>query len=528
MFSELLKSPILQKDLLEETDDFRAKKKLEVYYENERIYKTQYYVQAAYNHLIKDGYIQIDENMNYYYFPNESIFFHLGLNKKCQGFNIVGDALTKTKAKIIVNEANSLFKGWYVIEMFVDLFCRRSESKYANDYTKITAKWEDLFFQKVSIDEIYDRLEKNGIIHFDECYIKEWFDKFDYKSWKHYFIFEYNQKYPNTFLPFIKKWYASSSYYFDNQNILTILKKSIINRCNVENTDLMDSKDMEDNLLALFNEKKMNLSDDDKIKIEKLKFEKYTTYEIKKMQKFLPDMKIHKNMYYIYDNDKLSPLYKHYFTIESKKFVNVMQYIFYKLLCQIETVNKAYNLINKNSNYEKVLDDAIERFFAKQKLKNTVFTSIDNIILKKDNEESKRIFVKQFTIYYNIYKDDFDDKTILHKFIDLFYSHMQNLLVNEHHDIVEYMNNFLDFDAETVQLFYNIMFNFEINNFELLKMILKLEKNDINIIYTKAFTDIITIFKNKDESCIEYKDIKNVMEYKDYLEIKKIEIKFNS
>ena len=40
-----------------------------------------------------------------------------------------------------------------------------------------------------------------------------------------------------------------------------------------------------------------------------------------------------------------------YFTIESKKFVNVMQYIFYKLLCQIETVNKAYNLINKNSNY---------------------------------------------------------------------------------------------------------------------------------------------------------------------------------
>ena len=62
----------------------------------------------------------------------------------------------------------------------------------------------------------------------------------------------------------------------------------------------------------------MNLSDDDKIKIEKLKFEKYTTYEIKKMQKFLPDMKIHKNMYYIYDNDKLSPLYKHYFTIENK------------------------------------------------------------------------------------------------------------------------------------------------------------------------------------------------------------------
>ena len=52
MFSELLKSPILQKDLLEETDDFRAKKKLEVYYENERIYKMQYYVQAAYDHLI--------------------------------------------------------------------------------------------------------------------------------------------------------------------------------------------------------------------------------------------------------------------------------------------------------------------------------------------------------------------------------------------------------------------------------------------------------------------------------------------
>ena len=59
-------------------------------------------------------------------------------------------------------------------------------------------------------------------------------------------------------------------------------------------------------------------------------------------------------------------------------------------------------------------------------------------------------------------------------------------------------------------------------------MILKLEKNDINIIYTKAFTDIITLFKNKDDSCIEYKEVKNVMEYKDYLEIKKIEIKFNS
>ena len=109
-------------------------------------------------------------------------------------------------------------------------------------------------------------------------------------------------------------------------------------------------------------------------------------------------------------------------------------------------------------------------------------------------KSQRRIFVQQFTIYYNIYKDDFDDKTILHKFVDLFYSHMQNLLVNEHYDIVEYMNNFLDFDAETVQLFYNIMFNFEVNNFELLKMILKLEKNDINIIYTKAFTDIITLF----------------------------------
>ena len=528
MLGELLKSPVLKADLLNENDEFRAKKKLEVYYETERIYKIQHYAKVAYQHLIKNKYINVDKNMYYYYFPNQSIFYHLGLNKNCKGFNIVGNVLSNNKREIVSDDAHSLFKGWYVIEMFVDIFCRKGESKYVKEFAQITVNSEDLLFKKVSIDEIYDRLEQKGLVNFDDSYIQQWFEDFEYKSWKHYFIFEHNQRYPNSFLPFIRKWYASSSYYFDNQNILKVLKSSIINRCNVENKDLMDTKDIEDNLLSLYNQKKMNLSDDDKIKIEKMKFEKYTTYEIKKMTKYLPDIEIHENMYYIYDDNKLSPLYKHFFTIENKKFVNVSQYIFYKLLCQVETSSKAYYLINIDSNYERILDNAINQFFLKQKMNDSIFTSIDNIILNKENEKSKKVFIEQFSIFYKLYDKEVSNDILLHKFVGLFYSNLQELLINKNCDIREYMNNFMDFDNETIQIFYNIMSNFEENDFQLLDMILKLEKKDIEIIYKKEFFDIINLFENKKSSFFEYKDVKHIMEYKDYLEIKKIEIKINS
>lgn len=528
MLGELLKSPVLREDLLNEKDSFRAKKKLEVYYETERIYKMQHYAKIVYQHLIQNKYINIDKNMNYYYFPNQSIFYHLGLNKKCKGFNIVGNILSNNKKEIITDNMHSLFKGWYVIEMFVDLFCRKTESKYIRDFGQITVQSEDLLFKQVSIDDIYDRLEKVGLVNFDNSYIKKWFDDFEYKNWKHYFIFEHNQRYPNSFLPFIRKWYASSSYYFDNQNILKVLKSSIINRCNVENKDLMDTKDIEDNLFSLYNEKKMNLSDDDKIKIERIKFEKYTAYEIQKMEKYLPDIEINKNMYYIYDDDKLSPLYKHFFTIENKKFVNVSQYIFYKLLCQVETSNKAYHLINIDSNYERILDNAINMFFSKQNINDSMFSSIDNIILNKENEKSKKVFIEQFSIFCKLYDENVSDDILLHKFVGLFYSNLQEFLINKNYDIREYMNNFMDFDIETIQLFYSIMSNFEETNFQLLDMILKLEKKDIEIIYKQEFFDIINLFENKKSSFLEYKDVKNIMEYKDYLEIKKIEIKINS
>ena len=173
MLGDILKCPVLKADLINENDYFRAEKKLQVYYETERIYKLQYYADIAYNHLMKEGYIQIDKDMNYYYFPNQSIFFHLGLNSKCQGFNIVGNVLTKKKKEIITDEKNFLFRGWYVIEMFVDIFCKRSESKYMKDFEQITIKSEDLLFKKVSIDEIYNRLEQKGLVNFDDSYIQQ-------------------------------------------------------------------------------------------------------------------------------------------------------------------------------------------------------------------------------------------------------------------------------------------------------------------------------------------------------------------
>ena len=233
-------------------------------------------------------------------------------------------------------------------------------------------------------------------------------------------------------------------------------------------------------------------------------------------------------MYYIYDDDKLSPLYKHFFTIENKKFVNVSQYIFYKLLCQVETSNKAYHLINIDSNYERILDNAINMFFSKRNINDSMFSSIDNIILNKENEKSKKVFIEQFSIFCKLYDENVSDDILLHKFVGLFYSNLQEFLINKNYDIREYMNNFMDFDIETIQLFYSIMSNFEETNFQLLDMILKLEKKDIEIIYKQEFFDIINLFENKKSSFFEYKDVKNIMEYKDYLEIKKIEIKINS
>ena len=127
-----------------------------------------------------------------------------------------------------------------------------------------------------------------------------------------------------------------------------------------------------------------------------------------------------------------------------------------------------------------------------------------------------------------LYDENVSDDILLHKFVGLFYSNLQEFLINKNYDIREYMNNFMDFDIETIQLFYSIMSNFEETNFQLLDMILKLEKKDIEIIYKQEFFDIINLFENKKSSFFEYKDVKNIMEYKDYLEIKKIEIKINS
>jgi hypothetical protein len=303
--------PIFKKDLENTVEKIHREKKYLYYFDLQCSIVIEQSCRIAYDHLRAHGKIEHDQNKRYAFRDD---FY--------RRWNPVGKALFQP-------ELTEAYVGYHTIEFFVNLFCFKSQSKYYEHYLKHPFSMLDNY-------SLADLFMKTPFYKRERSHQYAWQKTFEYKAWKHYYIYEYEQFCPGSFMQFIRQWYAPQQYLHEKETILKILREQFStnllhqHKFGLSYPNILKDPTINENLFQLYQLKKFPLSRSSMFTLSKIDAHKYTTRELCRME--YCDFGVLPTCHWIDVSGPLSPYYNHHFTLHGLRFQNVHQYVCFRLV----------------------------------------------------------------------------------------------------------------------------------------------------------------------------------------------------
>ncbi|OUX67867.1 MAG: hypothetical protein CBD38_01180 [bacterium TMED178] len=303
--------PALRNDLEKTTEPLQRQKKYLYYFDLQCSIIIEQASRIAYNHLRSLGAIDPDVTKRYAF--RDSFY---------QRWNPIGKALFEQKP-------SEIYVGFHTIEFFVDLFCFKSQSQYYEHYLKNPFSMLD----SLTLQELFT---KTPFYKMDRHYQYKWEETFQYKTWKHYYIYEYENFCPGSFMLFVRQWYAPQQYIHEKETVLQILRQQFSSHLihhhqfGVSCPAIWKDATLNENLFQLYQLKKLPLSRSSMFSLCKIDRLKYTTRELCRME--YCNFGITPEYHWLEESDPLSPYFCHEFTLHGLSFQNVHQYVCFRLI----------------------------------------------------------------------------------------------------------------------------------------------------------------------------------------------------
>ena len=309
--NEGLYIPAFKADLEKTVDADHRKRKYHYYFDLQLSILVENSARIAYEHLFSVG--KLERRPETLYACHDSI-----LNR----WNPIGKALA-TCSSI------SLYVGYHTIEYYVDLFTRKSQSRYYSFYQNNPFHFTD----NLPLLELF---KKTPYYRSDRSHQREWENQFDKKTWTHFYILEYESFCPGSFMCFVRQWYAPQQYNIEKEIVLGLLREQFVehlikqHKYGISFPETLHDETINNNLFQLYQTQKIPLSRQVMFKLSRLESFQYTSREIQRMER--TEFTIPPSSHWLTTLDPLSPHFIQEFTLHGLQFQNVHQYICFRVV----------------------------------------------------------------------------------------------------------------------------------------------------------------------------------------------------
>lgn len=308
--NEGLYIPAFKADLEKTVGSDHRKRKYYYYFNLQLSILIENSARIAYEHLFSLG--KLERPSEIMYACHDSFF---------NRWNPIGKALATCPSI-------ALYVGYHTIEYYVDLFTRKSQSRYYSFYQKNPFH----FMDNIPLSELF---KKTPYYRSDRSHQREWENQFDKKTWKHFYILEYESFCPGSFMSFVRQWYAPQQYDIEKEIVLGLLREQFVDhllnhhKYGISFPETLHDETINNNLFQLYQATKLPLSRQVMFKLSRLESFQYTTREIQRMER--NEFTITPSSHWLTKSDPLSPHFIHEFTLHGLQFQSVYQYICFRV-----------------------------------------------------------------------------------------------------------------------------------------------------------------------------------------------------